>query len=52
MILSVATEKTTPLGIDPETVRLVTQYLNHYATPDLTKRQQQFNSFAEKLKIH
>ena len=23
----------TPLGIDPETVRLVAQRLNHYATP-------------------
>jgi len=25
--------KVTPPGIDPETVRLVTQRLNHYATP-------------------
>ena len=35
MVPSVATEKspvTTP-GIDPETVRLVAQCLNHYATP-------------------
>ena len=33
--LSVATEKkspVTPPGIDPETVRLVAQCLNHYAT--------------------
>jgi hypothetical protein len=31
----VATEKSpvTPTGIDPETVRLVAQCLNHYATP-------------------
>ena len=40
MVLSVATEKkslVTPTGIDPETVRLVAQCLNHYATagPDL-----------------
>ena len=37
MVLSVATEKSpvTPPGIDPETVRLVAQCLNHYATPDL-----------------
>ena len=37
MVQSVATEKkspVTPSGIDPETVRLVTQCLNHYATPD------------------
>ena len=36
MVLSVATEKkspVTPPGIDPETVRLVAQCLNHYATP-------------------
>ena len=33
--MSVATEKSpvTPPGIDPETVRLVAQCLNHYATP-------------------
>ena len=31
MVLSVAT--VTPPGIDPGTVRLVAQYLNHYATP-------------------
>jgi hypothetical protein len=37
MVPSVATEKipsATPPGIDPETVRLVAQCLNHYATPD------------------
>jgi hypothetical protein len=36
MVLSVATEKipsVTPPVIDPETVRLVEQCLNHYATP-------------------
>jgi hypothetical protein len=35
MVLSVATEKIprTPSGIEPETVRLVAQCLNHYATP-------------------
>jgi hypothetical protein len=37
MVPSVATEKkipgVTPPGIDPEIVRLVTQCLNHYATP-------------------
>ena len=36
MVLSVATEKkspVTPPEIDPETVRLVEQCLNHYATP-------------------
>ena len=35
MVLLAATEKTpvTPPGIDPETVRLVAQCLNHYATP-------------------
>jgi hypothetical protein len=36
MVPSVATEKipsVTPPGIDPETVRLVEQCLNHYATP-------------------
>jgi hypothetical protein len=36
MVPSVAMEKipsVTPLGIDPETVRLVAQCLNHYATP-------------------
>ena len=35
MVPSVATEKSpaTPLGIDPETLRLVAQRLNHYATP-------------------
>jgi hypothetical protein len=35
MVLSIATEKSpvTPPGIDPETVRLVVQCLNHYATP-------------------
>ena len=27
----------TPPGIDPGTVRLVTQRLNHYATPDPTR---------------
>jgi hypothetical protein len=36
MVPSVATEKipsVTPPGIDPETVQLVAQCLNHYATP-------------------
>ena len=35
MILSVAPEKSpaTPLGIDPEVLRLVAQRLNYYATP-------------------
>jgi hypothetical protein len=36
MVPSVATEKipiVTPPGIDPETVRLVAQCLNHYVTP-------------------
>jgi hypothetical protein len=36
MVLSVAMEKipsVTPSGIDPETVRLVAQCLNHYANP-------------------
>jgi hypothetical protein len=39
MAPSVATEKfpnVTPPGIDPETVRLVAQCLNHYATPGPT----------------
>jgi hypothetical protein len=37
MVPSAATEKVlsvTPPGIDPETVRLVAQCPNHYATPD------------------
>jgi hypothetical protein len=37
MVPSEATEKipsVTPPGIDPETVRLVAQCFNHYATPD------------------
>jgi hypothetical protein len=40
MVPSVATEKSpaTPLGTDPETLRLVAQYLNHYATPDPQKK--------------
>ena len=39
MVPSVASEKkATPLGIDPETFRLVAQYLNHYATPGLVVR--------------
>jgi hypothetical protein len=36
MVPSVASEKkspATPLGIDPETLRLAAQCLNHYATP-------------------
>jgi hypothetical protein len=35
MVPSVTSEKTpaTPLGIDPETLRLITQCLNQYATP-------------------
>ena len=36
MVPSVGTEKkspVTPPGIDSETVRLVAQYLNHFATP-------------------
>ena len=35
MVLSVATEKipSDTTGIDPETVRLVAQCPNHYATP-------------------
>jgi hypothetical protein len=36
VVPSVATEKipgVTPTGIDPETVQLVAQCLNHYATP-------------------
>jgi hypothetical protein len=35
MVLSVAMEKipVTPLEIDPETLRLAAQWLNHYATP-------------------
>jgi hypothetical protein len=39
MVQSVATEKipsVTQPGIDPETVRLVAQCLNHYATPGPT----------------
>jgi hypothetical protein len=39
MVPSVATEKipsVTSPGIDPETVRLVAQWLNHYATPGPT----------------
>jgi hypothetical protein len=37
MVPSVATEKipgVTPPGIDPETIQLVAQCLNHYTTPD------------------
>ena len=37
MVPSVVTEKKSlvaPTGIDPETDRLVAQYLNYYATPD------------------
>jgi hypothetical protein len=46
MVPSVATEKVpsvTPPGIDPETVRLVAQCLNHYANPDprINKREMQ-----------
>ena len=37
----------TPLGIDPGTVRLVTQCLNHYATPGLSK-----NTISLKSKIN
>jgi hypothetical protein len=36
MVPSVASEKkspATPLGVDPETLQLVAQCLNHYATP-------------------
>jgi hypothetical protein len=36
MVPSVLTEKipsVIPPGIDPEIVRLIAQYLNHYATP-------------------
>jgi hypothetical protein len=35
MVPSIATEKSpaTPLGIDPSTLQLVEQCLNHYATP-------------------
>ena len=38
MVPSVASEKSpaTPLGIDPETLRLAAQCLNHYATPGPT----------------
>jgi hypothetical protein len=42
MVPSVATEKkspVTPPGIDPETVRIVAQCLNHYATPGLINGQ-------------
>ena len=35
MILSEGTMENSPPGIDPETVRLVTQLLNQYATPGL-----------------
>jgi hypothetical protein len=41
MVPSVATEKipgVTPPGIDPETVRLVAQCLNHYAIPGPRKK--------------
>ena len=40
MVLSVATEKSpvTQLGIDPETLRLAAQWLNHYATPGPAER--------------
>jgi hypothetical protein len=43
MVPSAATEKipsVTPPGIDPETVRLIAQYLNHYATlgPEFKKK--------------
>jgi len=31
----------TPPGIDPETSRLVSQWLNHYATPDPNKNEYQ-----------
>ena len=33
MVLSEGTMEVTPPGIDPGTVRLVAQRLNHYATP-------------------
>jgi hypothetical protein len=41
MVPSVATDKipsVTPPGIDPDTVRLVAQCLNHYATAGLSYR--------------
>jgi hypothetical protein len=45
MVQSVATEKfpATQLGIDPETLRLVAQCHNHYATPG--PRQQNWRNF-------
>jgi hypothetical protein len=44
MVPSVATENipsVTPPGIDPETVRLVAQCLNHYATPGPNRNEYQ-----------
>ena len=38
----------TPPGIDPGTVRLVTQCLNHYATPGLSKHVENWNKYIEK----
>jgi hypothetical protein len=41
----------TPPGIDPGTVRLVAQRLNHYATPG-PWRHERLNKNANKIKIH
>jgi len=41
----------TPPGIDPATVRLVAQCLNHYATPGPRKLAKQFNYFGCKLSL-
>ena len=47
MVPSVASGKkfpATPLGIDPETLRIIAQFRNHYATPTLGKGVNKFLS--------
>jgi hypothetical protein len=43
---------TTPLGIHPQTLRLVAQYLNHYATPGPLEWEMLEIKFVEKIKTH
>jgi hypothetical protein len=52
MVPSVSSEKIPPLGIDPETLQLVVQCLNNYATPRPSQIQQVYNIyFSLTLKI-
>ena len=44
----------TPSGIDPETVRLIAQRLNHYATPgpDLPRYLKETSEIVPRLRLH